>query len=573
MILIHQKKSQFSIFLALFFLFFLPTDNIAQCISGNCSNGKGTYLFKDGSKYIGTFRNFIPHGVGICYFKNGNVYNGNWSLGKKSGQGTYTYKSGNTYEGSFISDKIAGQGKMAYQNGDMYIGSWVDQKYAGKGVYHFADGDRYEGGFLDGYFQGSGKMIRKDGSSYEGNWTKNKKDGEGLTTYADGRKIFQKYKMNVLLFEEEQTSYSWASSTKPKTNHIPATNAIKDCNQNFCHLEKGIYVYGDGSKYEGAFVNGIPQGKGKCNYVNGDVYIGEWKNHAPNGKGIMHFVSGNKVAALWKEGVLQEKLKTETELAHKPQILYEGEPSNNSFGEVNIYALVVGVATYNHAQSLKYTDDDAYQLYAFLKSPEGGALMDDKISILIDDAATRPNIIKELNKIIYKADGNDVIMLYLSGHGLDGCYVPFDFDGSKNLLSYSEILTLLDEAPAKHKLFITDACHSGSMIAQARAPFQISLAELYQAYDNTKGGTAIMMSSKKEEVSLEYGGLRQGVFSHFLIKGLKGSANTNGDDIISIEELFHYVNTQVKQYTMSAQNPSIQGNYDPKMPVAMIRKR
>ena len=222
-------------------------------------------------------------------------------------------------------------------------------------------------------------------------------------------------------------------------------------------------------------------------------------------------------------------------------------------------------------QSLKYTDDDAYQLYAFLKSPEGGAISDDNIKVLIDDAATNKSITQEIQNIASRADDNDVIMLYLSGHGLDGAFVPSDFDGYKNQLAYGDILDMLNGSAAKHKLFITDACHSGSMLAAARTPLNVSLENFYSAYNAVNGGTAIMMSSMKEEVSLEYGGLRQGVFSHFLIKGLKGNADKDADKLITVTELYDYVSTNVKSYTSSAQNPVIMGDYDKGMPIGLVR--
>ena len=220
---------------------------------------------------------------------------------------------------------------------------------------------------------------------------------------------------------------------------------------------------------------------------------------------------------------------------------------------------------------MKYTDDDAYQLYAFLKSPEGGALPDDNIKIIIDDAVTRKSLLQELHNLAAKADADDVVLLYLSGHGLDGAYVPSDFDGSKNQVTYDDILEIINKSAARHKLFITDACHSGSMLAAARSPFNVALENFYSAYSTVEGGTAIMMSSKKEEVSLEYGGLRQGVFSHFLIKGLKGGADKDSDRLITIAELYDYISTNVKSYTANAQNPVIMGDYDEKMPVGWIR--
>lgn len=544
----------------------LPSDNLlASCISGNCNNGKGTYLFKDGSKYIGTFLRSQPHGNGIFYLSDGSKYEGEFSNGDKNGKGKMSFATGDVYVGNFSSGLISGSGKMVYRNGDVYTGYWVNGKSSGKGRYVFSDGDYYVGGFLDGEFSGAGKLVRKDGSYYEGEWSKSKKHGEGIA-YAGGKKMKHKYHMNKLLqetkYQENQESTIILTEQKPK---------LKDCTKQYCNAEKGSFRYGDGSIYEGDFVNGEGSGLGICKYANGDRYEGGWQNHAPHGKGTMHFAKGTVYAAIWNDGVPVEKITPAKPKVEIPTIEPTPSKTKKDNGQTEIFALIVGVASYNHMQSLKYTDDDAYQLYAFLKSPEGGAIPDDNIKILIDDAATNKSISQEINNIVSKADNNDVVMLYLSGHGLDGAFVPSDFDGKKGHMAYGQILDLLNSSDAKHKLFITDACHSGSMIASARTPWNVAVEKFYSAYNTINGGTAIMMSSKKEEVSLEYGGLRQGIFSHFLIKGLKGNADKNSDKLITVTELYDYVSTNVKSYTMNAQNPEIMGDFDKNMPVGLIR--
>ena len=80
-----------------------------------------------------------------------------------------------------------------------------------------------------------------------------------------------------------------------------------------------------------------------------------------------------------------------------------------------------------------------------------------------------------------------------------------------------------------------------------------------------------MMSSKGEEYSLEDGGLRSGIFSHFLVRGLKGEADKNGDKMVVIQELFDYVYKQVRLYTGNVQTPTLTGSFDNRMPVAAIR--
>jgi uncharacterized caspase-like protein len=159
----------------------------------------------------------------------------------------------------------------------------------------------------------------------------------------------------------------------------------------------------------------------------------------------------------------------------------------------------------------------------------------------------------------------------MSGHGLNGNFVPTDYNGSDNLLSYEDILKMVNASDAKHRLYITDACHSGSMYA-AKSPYQMELKDFYNKFAESKGGTAVITSSKSDEVSLEYSGMRQGVFSHYLIQGLKGDANKNNDNIVSVQELFDYIFLNVKHHTNNSQTPSIFGDYDENMPVGMIRE-
>ena len=187
---------------------------------------------------------------------------------------------------------------------------------------------------------------------------------------------------------------------------------------------------------------------------------------------------------------------------------------------------------------LKYTDDDAYHTYAFLKSPEGGALPDNQVRVLIDEDATRSNILRTMRNVFLQADENDVVIMYFSGHGLQGSFLPVDFDGFNNKVDHADVKRIFEESKAKHKLCLADACHSGSLTAMRTATVENTLKKYYSAFDKSAGGTALLMSSKGEEYSLEDGGLRQGIFSHYLIRGLKGEADKNNNKIVTIQELY-----------------------------------
>ena len=537
-----------------------------SCVKGNCTNGFGTMIMTDKSRYTGEFVNGKIQGRGIFYFANGSKYLGTWKSGTRHGEGKFIFNNGDQYVGAFVMDKIQGYGTMEYKNGDRYVGQWQNELPGGKGSYYLHSGERYEGEFLKGKFEGQGSYFYSDGSTYKGEWKNNKRHGYG--EFFDGK---NKTVSGQWQFDKAISVLAEDFAQKPESKEQPIKEKIKDkdlipnCNKSFCKSGKGSLDYADGSKYIGEFVNGEPKGKGICQYANGDRYEGEWDAHAPHGEGVMYFKSGLIYGAIWNHGEATKQLHS------KKEFVFDNKVKVDKDDAVKIWAVVVGIARYEHMPALKFADDDANRIFAFLKSPEGGALPDEQVRILIDEDATRNNILKAMNEVYMKADENDVIMLYYSGHGLEGTFIPIDYDGFENALGHDEVKDMFNKSKAKHKICYADACHSGSLLA-AKSAFASSLIYFYDELDKSSGGTAFMMSSKSKEFSLEDGGLRQGIFSHFLIRGLKGEADLNKNKTITVKELFDWVYTKVREYTGLAQTPMIAGDYDEKMPVGFIRE-
>ncbi len=494
----------------------------AQCIKGNCTNGKGAYVFKSGAKYVGEFKNGRIYKYGTLYFSDGKVYTGQWKNQRRNGKGQMSYGDGAVYKGYFVNNKREGMGRLTLSNGEIYEGEWKNDLKHGKGFVEDRNGNK--------------KM------SFWVNGTEKKENG------------------NPALL------VSQASSTGSQVSEAPA----KDCNRTHCgNTKKGKYTYQDGSYFIGEFKNGLPDGEGICYYASGDRYEGGWKNNAPDGEGVMYFASGIVYGALWNAGYpikkINAKPKPSSSISNPSAVAVERSK------EVKIWAVIVGIASYNHMPTLKYTDDDAYQIYAFLKSPEGGAIPDERISLLIDESATRKSILQEMENTFSKADENDVIMLYYSGHGLPGSFLPIDYDGYNNVLQHYEIKNILEKSKAKHKICFADACHSGSLLAM-KSPFNATkMQSFFDGFEQTEGGTALFTSSKSEEISMETSGLRQGIYSHYLIRGLRGEADRDGNKIVTIDELYSYVSRYVRTYTSNRQNPVIAGSFDKDMPVAIVR--
>ncbi|MEO1435056.1 MAG: caspase family protein, partial [Bacteroidota bacterium] len=417
----------------------------------------------------------------------------------------------------------------------------------GEGVYVFSSGTRHEGLFKDGQPFGFGKRYYADGKRYEGQWKIFPK-GEGTMFYPDGTRkkgIWEKLEL------------------------------IKDfdCKKGDCQNGTGKYTYFNGDTYEGEFANGKRHGKGKLTTNSGDIYEGDFKDNQYNGFGTLTSSKGETLSGLWSNNELIQSSDSKGNLDEEgierttnPSIAVTNSTSLALNPEaIKIWAVVVGIANYQKMPRLNYTDDDAYQVYAFLKSPEGGALPDKQITVLIDERATKDRIETALRETFGKASPNDVIFLYFSGHGIQGAFLPVDYKGRNRVtVSHDEIKSIMEESPASYKICIADACHSGSMAASRSLAGSASesVQLYYQAFKSVKPGTALLLSSKSDEVSLEANGLFQGVFSHFLIRGLKGEADNNSDRIVTVDELFNFVTSGVSDFTINYQTPVILGQYD-----------
>lgn len=512
-----------------------------QCIEGDCQNGWGTYLYSNGAKYTGQFHNGHCHGRGVLWFSQGGKYEGQWINHYREGQGVLELANGDRYQGQFNKSKMQGKGIMQYANGERYSGDWSNDMPDGEGVYEFGNGSRYEGSFYQGRLHGNGTLFYKDGSTYRGNWEDNLRQGPGTFTDVSGTSITGIWKDGEL----ESTGDALS---------------LPDCNSGYCANGMGTYKFKSGAKWVGHFESGVPWGFGTCYYTNGNRYVGEWRHGAPDGRGTMYYADGYSVFADWADGRVVQRLLPES-----------APPRTGGLVQtkgVQLWALVVGVGAYTSVPALQFTRSDAEAIAVFLKSNRGGEIMDDHLFLLLDQQATRQNVLKRLQWIYQKADQDDIILLYFSGHGLPGSFLPYDFDGYKNALHYSEMQQIMKDSKTPHQLVILDACHAGSML-QRKSPSAQPI-NFYSAFAQTEGGTAFLLSSRSDEISLEDRSLRQGIFSYYVLKGLKGEADSDANDVVTIGELFGFVHEGVSKYTMGAQHPTLEGQFDVKMPVAVV---
>ena len=207
----------------------------AECISGDCKNGQGTYVYKDG-RYIGEWQKGKRHGQGT-YTDSKGKYVGEWKKNKKHGQGTLTWSSGATYVGEHKKGKRDGWGTFTWSDGATYVGEQKKDKRHGKGTYTSKD-EKYVGEWQWNKRHGQGTNTFANGEKYVGGFKKDKRSGWGKYTYVDG--TVKKLKNGKLYISEEERvtakaeakedeEIAKAQSVCKKVGFTPGTEKFADC--------------------------------------------------------------------------------------------------------------------------------------------------------------------------------------------------------------------------------------------------------------------------------------------------------------------------------------------------------
>ncbi len=238
-----------------------------------------------------------------------------------------------------------------------------------------------------------------------------------------------------------------------------------------------------------------------------------------------------------------------------------------------LWVLTIGVSRYEKSSmSFRYADADALILAEFLKKQEGKLFSEIHCKTLVNENVTRDSILENISSHLGKAAPDDVIFIFLAGHGIkhsqSGSYYFFPFDATLNTVvskgmrmsDFEEAVKILSKNTNVGKLILAiDTCHSGSLDIGLRA--ESSGENLAEALKESTG-QFILAASKGGEPSVEDSKYRlhdndsgHGVFTYSLINGMQGKANYDGDDYISLGELFQYVAKQIPRLTEGLQHP------------------
>jgi uncharacterized caspase-like protein len=215
-----------------------------------------------------------------------------------------------------------------------------------------------------------------------------------------------------------------------------------------------------------------------------------------------------------------------------------------------IYAVLAGISDYATGNDLQHSHLDAIDMYRLLELQTPKA----NLKLLTNRQAKRDDILRAADELFRKAKPEDMVVFFFSGHGADGSLAAHD-----RSISYGDLKAVFKRSRAKRKILFSDACFSGAM----RSPQQQAMQQ--QASRKVGSNVLLFLSSRSDEVSHERNGMRNGVFTFFLIAGLKGAADTNRDRRVTARELFEFVNPRVREQTGGRQTPVMWGQFDDRM--------
>ncbi|GEM_PF-920097 len=207
------------------------------------------------------------------------------------------------------------------------------------------------------------------------------------------------------------------------------------------------------------------------------------------------------------------------------------------------WALVIGVSKFQDASiNLRYAAKDAKDFASYLVTD--GKFAKDHVRVLVNEKATRENIMDQIGGswLPHVVNPDDLVLIYISSHGspskadVNGMNYLVAHNTDKNKLyatgvAMQELVKQVkDRVHSDRVVLMMDACHSGAAeTAGAKGLFRI---KGYNAEELAQGsGQLVICSSDPTQVSWESNRYENGVFTHYLLEGLKknGGSTKLGD--------------------------------------------
>lgn len=258
----------------------------------------------------------------------------------------------------------------------------------------------------------------------------------------------------------------------------------------------------------------------------------------------------------------------------------------------DLHVFAVGVSKFLQSDyNLTYADKDAIDISNLF---ENATQNYEKIHVhtLTNEQVTRKNVLKLKSELV-KTSIDDEVIFFIASHGLinedlDYYIATHDTNFENPIdggLLYDDLESMLDKIPARKKLMLVDACHSGeidkeeSVVTSTQpttsssvksrgfktieSPSALGLKSSFELMKELftdirrNNGTVVISSASGKEFAYESAEWQNGVFTFAVLEGLKTrKSDTDQNGTVQVSELRDYVFDRVKKLTSGQQNPT-----------------
>ncbi|MBF0329879.1 MAG: caspase family protein [Nitrospirae bacterium] len=218
------------------------------------------------------------------------------------------------------------------------------------------------------------------------------------------------------------------------------------------------------------------------------------------------------------------------------------------------FALVIGISKYREEviPAVKYASRDAEVVAKYLENV--GGIPRDNIKLLTDTSVTKSDLEAYIEDWLPRRISKDsTVFIYYAGHGTpdaeskEAYIVPYEGhpDFPSKLYPLKRMYESLNKLPAKNVVVMLDSCFSG---AGSRSVTKVGSRPLILSIENhalENGKLNVIAASTGSQISSDYESVKHGLFTYYLLRGMRGEADKDGNGIIELGELYDYVKTNV----------------------------
>jgi PKD repeat protein len=239
----------------------------------------------------------------------------------------------------------------------------------------------------------------------------------------------------------------------------------------------------------------------------------------------------------------------------------------------NVWAVLIGISDYSEVKDLQYAGADATAMARWLLD---SAVEQSHIRLLVDHEgpesslgglvarrATLVNVREALGWVRRLALPDDLVLIHFSGHGFQGA----DDDGDEKdgvdeffvlwdtvnaakedtALRDDEFGAAVDRIESQHVVIFFDGCYSGGLSRSLPSSARPVVGKQDLFSDFSVEGRLVFSASSESQDAFESDELQHGIFSYYVLEGLRGRADSTGDARVTAWELFEYVAQRVPE--------------------------